>query len=145
MLLDPYLGAGDLYYAYLIQNTTVPIQILSSDAFLKKKVQLSPGRTTREAYRLSRALDRYRRALPGQSIQIRVLLGSKSPLHDRYLVVDDSVYLLGSSLNEFGSRATTLIKVAAPRPMMAQALAWWGDPVKTQALDDYVHSLKSAR
>lgn len=144
MLLDPYFGAPDLYYAYLIQNTSVPIQILSSAAFLKSKSESPSGRKMKQAFLLRRSLAKYKRALPHQSIEVKVLPGGKSPLHDRYIVIDENVYLLGSSFNEFGSRATTLIKVPDPLPMVTQAGNWWTD-AKTKSLDDYIKSLKSTK
>jgi hypothetical protein len=65
--------------------------------------------------------------VPQQKIECRVLRGNKSPLHDRFLVVDDEVYLLGSSLNEFGSRTTTISRAPAPGEMIKQAETWWAD------------------
>lgn len=144
MLLDPYFGAPDLYYAYLIQNTSLPIQIISSAAFLKSKSESPSGRKMKQAFLLRRALAKYKRVLPHQFIEVKVLPGGKSPLHDRYIVVDENVYLLGSSFNEFGSRATTLIKVPDPLPMVTQAMNWWTD-VKTKSLDEYIKSLKSTK
>lgn len=142
ILLDPYFGAPDLYYAYLIENSSIPIQILSSGAFLKSKAITSSGRKIKHAYLLKRSFDKYKRALPNQAIEIKVLIGGKSPLHDRYIVIDESVYLLGSSFNEFGSRATSLIKVPDPRSMVEQAVTWWNDSVKTRGLNEFVMSLK---
>jgi hypothetical protein len=39
--------------------------------------------------------------------------GQKSPVHDRFLIVDGTVWVLGASLNEFGSRGTLLMKLPA--------------------------------
>jgi len=144
MLLDPYFGAPDLYYAYLIQNTSLPIQIISSASFLKSKSDGPSGRKMKQAFLLRRSLAKYKRALPHQIIEVKVLPGGKSPLHDRYIVIDENVYLLGSSFNEFGSRATTLIKVPDPSPMITQAMNWWKD-TKTKSLDDYIKRLKSTK
>jgi hypothetical protein len=72
-------------------------------------------------------LIQYTSAVPQQKIECRVLRGNKSPLHDRFLVIDDEVYLLGSSLNEFGSRTTTISRVPAPGEMIKQAETWWAD------------------
>lgn len=144
MLLDPYFGAPDLYYAYLLQNTSVPMQIISSAAFLKLKVTVSKKKI-RQAFLLKRALEKFKHAFPHQPIEIKVLPGAASPLHDRYIVVDENVYLLGSSFNEFGSRATALIKVPHPEPMISQALNWWTDGLATKDLDTYLNHLKSVK
>lgn len=144
MILDPYFSAKDLVYVFHIENVSVPVQIISSGAFLKQTRK--PPRTrwqkirSKIAERLGKkqssltnaeelllAVQSYEKLYPIQKIECRVLPGSSSPLHDRYIVIDEEVYLLGSSLNEFGNRTTTLIKVPAPAPMIAQALAWWDE------------------
>ncbi len=145
MLLDPYFGAPDLFYAYVIRNTSIPIQILSSAAFLKGKATTPGGRKIANVTRLKQAFIKYKKIFPHQSIECRVLLGGKSPLHDRYIITDDTIYLLGSSFNEFGTRATTLIKVPAAQKMIDQAEAWWKDNSKTLSLDDYVKRLKTGK
>ncbi|MBP6023841.1 VPA1262 family N-terminal domain-containing protein [Ferruginibacter sp.] len=137
IFLDPYFGAGDLLYAYVIRSTSVPIQIISSSAFLKESEPGATGITYAE--RLNDELRKFRGKFPYQKIECRVLRGrNKSPLHDRYIVVDDTVYMLGSSLNEFGNRASSLIKVPAPEILIKQANEWWTDEEKTESLEQYV-------
>ena len=137
MLLDPYFGAGDLFFAYIIHNTSVTIQILSSSAFLKDKVNKST--TDTHATLLLKGIDQFQEKFPAQKIECKVLTGrDKSPLHDRYIVTDDSAYLLGSSFNEFGSRATTLIKVPAPELLIKKAMEWWTDITKSVILSEFV-------
>jgi hypothetical protein len=96
---------------------------------------------------LKREFANYRKAFPHQPIECKVLKSrsDKSPLHDRYIVVDESVFLLGSSLNEFGSRATTLIKVPAPSVMISQAENWWNEANGCVQLDDFVKALKAKK
>ena len=142
MILDPYFGTGDLLYAYLIRNTSVTVQIISSAMFLNSKAKYQSGRKIKQAFLLKRSFDKYKKPLPFQRVELKVLLGGKSPLHDRYIIIDNSVYLMGSSFNEFGSRATTLIKVPAPQSVIQQAEDWWGDALKAVSLTDYVKSIK---
>lgn len=136
MILDPYFGTRDLEYVFKIKNISVPIQIISSAMFLNEKVEKLSETTNAKI--LLDALHSYKEQYSSQQIECRVLRGNRSPLHDRYLVVDEAVYLLGSSLNEFGSRATTLIKVPTPIPMVEQALQWWGDNVICPLITDYI-------
>lgn len=145
MLLDPYFGAPDLYYAYLIQNTSVPVQILTSAAFLKSTIVSASGKKIKQAFPLKREVEKFKRTFPCQSIEVKVLSGGTSPLHDRYIVIDEKVYLLGSSFNEFGSRATTLIKVPHPELMIIQALTWWNDTPQTYDLEGYIKHLKKIK
>jgi hypothetical protein len=50
---------------------------------------------------------------PRLNIEIKVMPGQKSPVHDRFLIVDGTVWVLGASLNEFGSRGSLLMKLPA--------------------------------
>lgn len=148
IILDPYFGPADLVFALTISNISIPIRIISSavmlngnvDAFksLKKSRLQKIGnffseffqktqKATTNGEQLHENILNYRITYPQQKIECKVLKGRKSPLHDRYIVIDDVVYLLGSSLNEFGSRVTTIIKVPAPIKMIDQAEEWWAD------------------
>lgn len=57
-------------------------------------------------------------------ISIRVMQGKKSPIHDRFLVVDDRAWLLGSSLNELGSRGTMVIRIRSYDVVPELEAAW---------------------
>jgi hypothetical protein len=161
MILDPYFGAADLVYAYHIENISLTVQIISSAHHLNERPRIDPppvltgwrGRWQRLHRRwqkkrvllpktyleqLHEEIQRYRQAYPLQKIDCRILRGSPSPLHDRFIVVDDRVYLLGSSLNEFGNRTTTIIKVPAPDELIRQAQTWWEDEEHCPAISDYV-------
>lgn len=142
ILLDPYFGASDLYYAYLIANLSVPIHIVSSAAFLREYLDRKATVRVRHASLLKTEIEKFKSSIPHQNIECRVLKGEKSPLHDRYLVVDDEAYLLGSSLNEFGKRATTLFKVPAPELLITKATHWWQDETLSIGLDSFVETLK---
>lgn len=148
IILDPYFGSVDIRYAFIISNLAVPIQIISSAAFLRTEIEnaaIKAGKTITQAEALLSAQEQYFNVFPRQKIACRVLKGrDKSPLHDRYIVIDDQVYLFGSSFNEFGTRATTLIKIPAPKAMIEQAVDWWADETKTIDLKDFVTRIKSA-
>jgi len=47
-------------------------------------------------------------------LELRVMIGSRPEVHDRFLLVDNNLWLLGSSLNEFGSRGTMIVPVIYP-------------------------------
>lgn len=50
-------------------------------------------------------------------------------MHDRFLVVDVSVWLLGSSLNEFGSRGTMLVALPEPDAVTRRIEQAWTQAV----------------
>ncbi len=155
MILDPYFSASDLIYAFVVQNISIPIQIISSASFLKDEIPIQrtrieklkqwakrffgkPAEPVTQAQHLNSGILQYREIYPQQRIQCKVLKGKKSPLHDRYIVIDNDVYLLGSSLNEFGARATTMIKVPTPQVLIDQAMQWWNDEKICIDLEEYI-------
>lgn len=147
MILDPYFGSGDLIYVITIQNISLPIQIISSVDYLERSIKKDDQKEPRTlkklksktyAHQLQEGIKGFKKLYSQQTIECRVLKGSPSPLHDRYIVVDDDVYLLGSSLNEFGARATTIIKVPTPKRLIEQAIEWWTDNERCPTLSEYL-------
>lgn len=136
IILDPYFQLTDLEYAIAIKNISIPVNIISSIAFLSSKI--SKERDETHAEQLQKGIDKYHKVYSQQKINCKVLRGVKSPLHDRYLVIDDKVYLLGSSLNEFGSRATTIVKVPTPKPLIEQAKEWLNNDKECPSLKKYL-------
>ena len=61
------------------------------------------------------------------NVKCRLFKGDKPLLHDRFIIADDNVWMLGCSLNEFSVRATSLIRV--PRDyrgkLIQRAKEWW--------------------
>lgn len=159
MILDPYFGPGDLIYAFHVENISLPVQVISSAQYLNSRPTIpepkkgkwatlwdsiralfrkGPLKEATYLERLVNAVEEYRKQFPQQKIECKVLVGKKSPLHDRFIVIDHDVYLLGSSLNEFGDRTTTISKVPDPKELIAQAVAWWEDGEKCPRIEDFV-------
>lgn len=136
IICDPYFSGEDLLnFALFQKNTNVTFQCLSSAKFLKEK----KNDTLREGNYLYEKISQLKNSDPSLKIECKVLKGSnKSPVHDRFLIIDNEVYLLGSSLNEFGSRATTLLKVPNPKVIIRQIENWWEDSTFTTILDDWL-------
>jgi hypothetical protein len=128
LIYDPYLSAMDVVQLVpFVQTQQLPIRLLGARRFLKEKVQEGSERTRGDE--LLQCLKELTGQDPTLNITCRVMRGSQnSPIHDRFLVVDQDVYLLGSSLNEFGSRITTLVRVPDPKPLIAKIETWWSDP-----------------
>jgi hypothetical protein len=162
IICDPYLSAGDVVRLVpFIVVQRLPIQLLGSWSFLKTRLRQEKGHPL---WRKARAFLRSKKLLKGLfpngdeqthadellrcvrelsaqdqtlNIQCRVLRGGdKSPIHDRFLVIDDDVYLLGSSINEFGSRATTLFKAPDPERLIAELESRWKNTQATVALEE---------
>lgn len=139
-ICDPYLSASDvLEFALFVGNSDVEVRLIGSVAFLVQKMHKDSNVTHGE--NLDEVLESIRAQDPTAKIQCRALKGrDKSPLHDRFIVVDEQVYILGSSLNEFGSRATTLFRVPNPQPLIRQAKRWWFEDDQAVGLKQWIET-----
>lgn len=109
-LLDPYFGRGDLLeFALSTTRHGLPFRVLTSHDFCTSGVD--PDLRIERGYALAKTLDSVRAQDPRLNIEIKVMPGQKSPVHDRFLIVDRTVWVLGASLNEFGSRGSLLMKL----------------------------------
>lgn len=81
------------------------------------------------------------------NVECRLLIGKKAELHDRFIVADDQVWILGCSLNEFGNRATTLIRVPKDyrKKLVDRAEEWWNDESLTEDINDAKENDKTKR
>jgi hypothetical protein len=61
-------------------------------------------------------------------------MGDKPPVHDRFLVLDeDTVWMLGSSLNELGKRGTTVLRLPHAQPVRDPLLQHWAKALPLDA------------
>lgn len=137
IICDPYFSKKDLLtYGIHVTSLNVVLKIITSAAFLKREVDSEPE--SRQGELLYGVID----SLSKQKINVKcyVLRGKKSPLHDRFIVVDDEVYLLGSSLSEFGARATTLYRVPDPYLLIRQAEQWMKDETTCPSLKEWMNN-----
>lgn len=133
-IVDPYFDETELgRFALAVGHTSAPIKILTSAEGLRtnaKRDSMPAGaRLGARAQAVMRG--------PGaqEQIEIRVMAGVRPDVHDRFLMVDDALWLLGSSLNEFGSRGTMLVAIPDPRTVSGKIQEAWG---RAMALDDWL-------
>lgn len=111
-LLDPYFGRSDLLeFALSTTRHGLPFRVLTSHDFCTSGEDPDLGIERGDA--LAKTLDSVRAQDLRLNIEIKVMPGQKSPVHDRFLIVDGTVWVLGASLNEFGSRGSLLMKLPA--------------------------------
>jgi len=111
-LLDPYFGRSDLQqFALATTRHGLPFRVLTSADFCTSGDD--PDLRIEHGDALARTLASVRAQDPRFNIEIKVMPGQKSPVHDRFLIVDEIVWVLGASLNEFGSRGSLLMKLPA--------------------------------
>ncbi|MCL2778717.1 MAG: phospholipase D family protein [Polyangiaceae bacterium] len=111
-LLDSYFGRGDLMeFALSTTKHGLPFRVLTSHDFCTSGED--PDLKIERGDALAKTLESVRAEDPRLNIEIKVMPGQKSPVHDRFLIVDGTVWVLGASLNEFGSRGSLLMKLPA--------------------------------
>lgn len=111
-LIDPYFGRRDLLeFALAMTKHGLPFRVLTSADFCTsgddQDLKIERGDA------LAKTLDSVRSQEPRLSIEVKVMPGQKSPVHDRFLIVDGTAWVLGASLNDFGSRGSLLMKLPA--------------------------------
>lgn len=111
-IVDPYFTADELTnHALAFGSARAPVRVLSSADVLTGKC--ATGSFQEQGDALEHRLDDLAKQGVRNPFDVRVMTGSPD-VHDRFLVVDDTAYLLGSSLNTFGERGTMLVELATP-------------------------------
>lgn len=135
LVADPYFGAKQLLqFLHAVARTDISITILTSRlAFESQFAEVSPRpaiSTHRQGVRTQKARAEVARARDFESgmrtfaergiqkCSAFVLTGKTPPLHDRFLVIDDVVLFLGNSLNALGERASLILDVPDPEPII---------------------------
>lgn len=132
IICDPYFGANELYhYVFPQSSLDVNVWILTS-----KNIDKIQAKTLKEAQ------DKYNLITDSNKVTCRVMRG-KSDLHDRFLIVDDRVWILGTSFNNFGERATSvaLIPEESRKRIISKIEAWWFDKNITEDLGSLCRKL----
>lgn len=111
-----------------MSSRTIPVKILSGKQELRqgnKRANLAQAITEMNDKGIA-------------NLECRLLIGKKAELHDRFIVADDNVWMLGCSLNEFGNRATTLIRVPKEyrKKLIDRAEIWWKDDSLSVSIND---------
>lgn len=125
-ICDSYFGPEEIEsYIYAMSYTDTTVNVLSSkervqrwqyDEILKDIEFLEKNNYT--------------------PLRFKVLRGNKSPLHDRLIIADDNVWMIGSSLNEIGERASAIIRVPKEYAgkIKRQIEKWWNDNNITESI-----------
>lgn len=108
-IVDPYFATTELFsFALATAYNDIDVVILTSGEELKKTDRIDESREAGEI--LLHQLESRREM---SHIKVRVMTGTPA-VHDRFLVIDDKVWLTGNSLNSIGDRAGMMISVPEP-------------------------------
>lgn len=115
MIADPYFADyGLLAFGHAIRWPDTKLRILTAAVCLKD----GAGSQMKEA------LDQTFQTYPSTP-EVRVLSGKSPPLHDRFLMVDDDVWLSGNSFGTIGERAGMVVRLPDPEPIIARLDSLW--------------------
>lgn len=105
LLVDCYANAQDLVdFAHFVTSTEVCIRVLTSS-------NANPSQRRPDAVPVEAVLQSFHAR--GLQPTIRSMRGR--PIHDRFIVVDSTVWLSGNSLGYIGERASVLVRLHDPR------------------------------
>lgn len=129
-ICDPYFNENDfIEFATKAESLDVKIRIINSKADLGQKRLLI----------LKELISNYNKELRiDDHISCRTLRGGESMLHDRFIIIDERVWYLGSSFSEFGTRACSLALLSNSASMAIKTYIeeWWNSDEFSISLDN---------
>lgn len=134
-IVDPYFEKKNLEeFIYPLRSADVQIRIFSSKELNKEK-----------ACELRDAIESYNIQPASTRIECRLSRGDKPITHDRYLISEGLVWLMGCSFNDFASRATTIVKLppAVARRVIESTERWWKSEDLSCTLNSYAVKKKN--
>lgn len=110
-IVDPYFATVELFsFAFATSRSEIEVVILTAaEDNLMNKDRADSNREAGEV--LLSQVQAYRQ---NGKIKVFVMTGSPPSVHDRFLVVDNDVWLSGNSLHTIGKRAGMMIKLPCP-------------------------------
>lgn len=135
IIADPYFGELQLsQYIPKVKNERIKVIILTSSlAFNNKYTETEVDKTDTEQF--GKALEEIK-SFFNIDAEVKVLTGKNIPLHDRFLIIDNDVWLSGNSLNSLGDRASMIIRLPDPA-IILQELEKMLCAQSTMSFDDY--------
>jgi hypothetical protein len=107
LIVDPYADGKDLFdFGHFITRRDIMLRLLTS------RLPFNSDEVMRAGFREAlRSFTEREVPIP----EIKILRGAKNPpVHDRFLLIDDDVWLSGNSLNAIGERASVMLKLPDP-------------------------------
>ena len=144
MVVDPYFSADDVdLWLPSVAARGAAVQVLTSKAGLRQIKLEGLKNALLEKEHLTRLKSKL--GVPTRDLNpttLRVMRGDQSPIHDRFIVVDDRVWLLGSSLNAFGKHGTMLVELPLPAEVLPKLERVWTE--ESDSLDERLAELQGS-
>ena len=124
-VVDPYFEGDDLLRVLLaVSDPTVPIEVLLGAEHLRSRCT---SRGIEHGDHLANRLATANATGRMNPVEMRVMLGAVPAIHDRFLHVGSELWMLGSSLNAFGTRGTLMVKVPYPESVLRDLRTVWDE------------------
>ena len=124
-VVDPYFEGDDLLRVLLaVSDPTVPIEVLLGADHLRSPCTLQG---IEHGDHLANQLATANATGRMNPVEMRVMRGAVPAIHNRFLHVGSELWMLGSSLNAFGTRGTLMVKVPDPEPVLRDLRTIWDE------------------
>ena len=123
LIVDPYFAGRELLaFGHAVRRPDIDLRILTSAQSLKKV-----GCGAQNTDSGSQLLEILNNTFKDYSTkpEVRILTGDPPPVHDRFLVVDGTVWFSGNSLHTIGERAGMIVRLPDPEPVIVRLEAFW--------------------
>ncbi|MDE2742488.1 MAG: VPA1262 family N-terminal domain-containing protein [Gemmatimonadota bacterium] len=123
LIVDPYFAGRELLaFGPAVRRPDIELRILTSAQGLKEIGR--DDQNTDSGSQLLEILNNFFKERPTKP-EIRILKGDPPPVHDRFLVVDGTVWFSGNSLRTIGERAGMIVKLPDPEPVIVRLGDFW--------------------
>lgn len=120
IIIDPFFATIEFFKFVLAIPSPVDVTIITDKDTLNMESKHSgiESKTVTIGEEICHILKQFKSQLPGYEIKIEVMTGKKPIIHDRFLIIDDQVWFSGNSLNDIGTRLSTIIRLPNPRELL---------------------------
>lgn len=127
-IVDPYFQDIQLaQYLYAVHPYTVPVTILST----KRAFISQPRAENIKRFRLG-----IEQLKEKQNVEVLTYLLPPNCLHDRFIVIDDNVWLSGNSLNSVGLQASMVVRLPEPEGVIRKLTALINKGTPLESISD---------
>lgn len=128
IICDPCFGAWECQaFGPYMNNRNITLRVVTSESFLlEKESLLTEGKSGQEAVARYIELHKVLHDFQDKQVSVKcyVALQSILVMQARFIVIDQQVYILGSSLHKFGAWPTVLYRLPAASAMIRTAREW---------------------
>lgn len=117
ILIDPYFTAIEWFkHILVVSSSSVEVKLITSalglesksNLLIYKKEGIKPPSKGEELYRQVKSIGQF-------NVWV---MGTNPAAHDRFLIIDNTVWFMGNSLHTLGKRASMMIKLPDPKDII---------------------------